>query len=114
MITPIGDYKDASRRTYRDIDTSGREHNLAYLGLGLAGESGELAGKISKIYRDDNGTLTDDRREDLLDELGDVLWYIQQIATNLDTTLEAVATRNALKLDDRLRRGVISGNGDKR
>jgi len=46
-----------------------------YLGLGLIGETGEVAEHVKKCLRDDEGRLTDERREKLIKELGDVLWY---------------------------------------
>ena len=47
-------------------------------------------------------------------ELGDVLWYLTQICTELDLTLEEVAEANLVKLFDRLERGKIKGDGDNR
>ena len=47
-------------------------------------------------------------------ELGDVLWYLTQICTELDLSLEEVAAENIEKLFDRLERGVIGGEGDVR
>lgn len=94
-------------------------HHTAHLGLyypalKLAGEAGEVAEKIGKMYRDDAGILTAERRLALLDELGDPLWYITEIAHRLGFSLEDVARRNNEKLADREERGVIKGDGDKR
>jgi NTP pyrophosphatase (non-canonical NTP hydrolase) len=86
---------------------------LLYVGLGL-GEAGELQGKIKKILRDDNGVITDEKREVILDELGDVLWYCARIADELGTGLEDVAMNNLAKLHDRAKRGVLKGSGDNR
>ena len=47
-------------------------------------------------------------------ELGDVLWYVAQIATELGTDLETVARVNIMKLGDRKERGVLGGSGDDR
>ena len=49
-----------------------------YVRLGLISEVGEVAGQVKRIIRDDGGVLTPERREKLLDELGDVLWYWAQ------------------------------------
>jgi NTP pyrophosphatase (non-canonical NTP hydrolase) len=87
---------------------------LAYTIIGLASEVGEIAGKYKKCIRDDGSILTEERKEQLLDELGDVLWYAARIAAELRTSLEDVLQRNHDKLEDRLARDVIKGSGDNR
>jgi len=93
-----------------------RENNmdLIYTVLGLAGEAGELANKVKKIIRDDKGILSKEIKDALRAELGDVLWYIAGIAESLDISLDEVAFKNLVKLQDRQERGKISGSGDKR
>jgi NTP pyrophosphatase (non-canonical NTP hydrolase) len=86
---------------------------LAYVGLGL-GESGEVQGKIKKILRDDNGEVTEAKRLALAKELGDMLWYVSQTATELGLSLEEVASANLAKLASRKERGVLQGDGDER
>ena len=88
--------------------------NLLYPTLGLCGEAGEVAEKIKKMVRDDAGRLTDERRDALAKELGDVLWYLAQIATEADLDLDAVAEANLEKLSSRQRRNVLQGSGDDR
>jgi NTP pyrophosphatase (non-canonical NTP hydrolase) len=66
------------------------------------------------VIRDDGGTLTDERRRAMSKELGDVLWYVAQIASELGLDLEEVAQANLEKLLSRQRRGVLSGSGDDR
>jgi len=90
------------------------EHALTYLGLGIASEAGEVAGKIKKVVRDDAGHVSATKRADILDEVGDVVWYAIRLCDELDTTLHAVVERNLLKLKSRKQRGVISGSGDQR
>jgi NTP pyrophosphatase (non-canonical NTP hydrolase) len=53
-------------------------------------------------------------REALKQELGDVLWYLAQICTELNLTLEEVAESNLEKLFSRLERNAIRGDGDTR
>ncbi len=90
------------------------DHPIVYPTMGLANEAGEVAGKIKKIFRDKGGTISADDRGALKKELGDVLWYLTQICTELDLTLEEVAEYNVEKLASRLERGVITGDGDDR
>ncbi|WP_337845119.1 nucleoside triphosphate pyrophosphohydrolase family protein [Thermus sp.] len=89
-------------------------HRLLYPTLGLVGEAGELANKVKKVLRDHGGVLTEEAREALLLELGDVLWYVAQVATDLGVSLEAVAQKNLEKLRSRAERGRIGGSGDLR
>lgn len=87
---------------------------FVYPTLGLAGEAGEVAEKIKKVMRDSNGEVSEEKREEIKKELGDVLWYVSQIATELDLPLEDVAKSNLEKLFSRLERGAIHGSGDNR
>jgi NTP pyrophosphatase (non-canonical NTP hydrolase) len=104
-------YQRESRKTWNLIHT---DHPIVYPTLGLASEAGELAGKVKKIFRDKGGAISPEDREALKHELGDVLWYLTQIATELDLTLEEVAGTNIRKLFSRLERGQIKGEGDNR
>jgi len=88
------------------------EYKLTYPTLGLAGEAGEVAEKVKKIVRD--GKDIKKEAHEIAKELGDVLWYVAQIATELGTDLETVARRNLMKLEDRQNRGVLGGSGDDR
>ena len=105
------DYQTKSRRTanYPSIG-----HPVIYPTLGLTSEAGEVAGKIKKIFRDKGGVIGAAEREALKGELGDVLWYLAQVCTELDLSLDDVAGHNLEKLFSRLERGKISGEGDNR
>lgn len=87
---------------------------LLYTSLGLVSEAGEVAGKVKKILRDDESVISPDRHEQLVDELGDVLWYCAMVADELGITLSYAAMRNIDKLEDRMNRGKIQGSGDNR
>jgi NTP pyrophosphatase (non-canonical NTP hydrolase) len=87
---------------------------VTYTALGLAGEAGEVADAVKKMIRDDDGSLSWERREKLHDELGDVLWYVAQLCDASGLTMEAVASRNIEKLKDRQQRGKLHGSGDAR
>jgi NTP pyrophosphatase (non-canonical NTP hydrolase) len=104
-------YQQRSRQTARYPDVG---HNTTYPTLGLCGEAGEVADKIKKVMRDCGGVLDDQVREDLRLELGDVLWYLAQLATELDLDLAEIAEANLAKLASRAARNVIAGSGDRR
>ena len=104
-------YQQESRRTWSVIPMN---HSIVYPTLGLVNEAGEVAGKIKKIFRDKDGQIGDEDRQALKQELGDVLWYLTQICTELDLTLEEVAEANLTKLLSRLERNQIRGEGDHR
>ena len=87
---------------------------LLYVALGLAGEAGEFANKVKKILRDHNGQVTEDVRDKLVGELGDVLWYVSRAAQELGTSLFYVKHHNVEKLRSRRERNTISGTGDDR
>ena len=90
------------------------ESKIEYLALGLASEAGEVCEKIKKIYRDKDGEMSSNDRLDIRKELGDVLWYISQIACDIDVTLASVATANLEKLRVRKENGTLGGSGDDR
>lgn len=88
--------------------------NFVYPALGLVGEAGEVADKLKKVIRDNDGVLTDPIRDAVALELSDVAWYLAVLAFELDYTLEEVMQMNLDKLASRQQRGVISGSGDNR
>ncbi len=92
------------------------KHRVVYPALGLGNEAGEVMGKIKKWLRGDDGdgAMSKDRMDLLEGELGDVLWYLSVLASDLGLSLEAVAMHNLDKLQSRKERGVIKGDGDKR
>lgn len=109
------EYQEKSRETaiYPNLGD-----NLPYLALGIAGESGEVADKVKKFIRDAKFTsikdLSVEQKKELTTEIGDVLWYIAQLATELDMSLEAVAQQNIDKLQGRKQHGTLRGSGDNR
>ncbi len=107
----LSDYQTRSRATAVYPDAGA---NLLYPTLGLCGEAGEVAEKIKKMIRDDGGVLSDDRREALAKELGDVMWYVAQVATEANLDLDQIAEANLAKLLSRRDRNVLSGSGDDR
>lgn len=107
----LSDYQRRSRAT-AVYPNAGAD--LTYPALGLCGEAGEVAEKVKKMLRDDGGVLTAQRRAALASELGDVLWYIAQVATEAGLELDEVASDNLEKLLSRQARAVLGGSGDQR
>lgn len=83
---------------------------LQYLSLGLSSEVGEFNGKLAKWLRKDG----EYPKEDIIDELGDVLWFVSELARLHNTDLSVLAQRNLDKLSSRQERGVLKGSGDNR
>lgn len=82
--------------------------------LGLAGEAGEAADKVKKILRDKGGFASMEDRVELAKELGDVLWYVANVARYLDIDLSEIAKNNIDKLESRKKRNKLHGEGDNR
>lgn len=87
---------------------------VVYTALGLASEAGEVAGKVKKALRDEGGTISAARREAILGEVGDVLWYAARLADDLDASLGDVMEANLDKLASRNTRNALMGDGDNR
>jgi NTP pyrophosphatase (non-canonical NTP hydrolase) len=119
ILVTIVSIKKMQLNVYQDVATATllpSADNLAYLVTGLSAESGEVAGKYAKFLRDSNKSPKDyfNLREDLVKELGDVLWFVAIMANNLDYSLESVANINLIKLNSRQQRGTLKGSGDER
>lgn len=110
----INEYqKDAFNTAIYPNAGTGVWEALSYCGLGL-GEAGEIQGKIKKVLRDEGGLLTDKAKREIAKEMGDLLWYVACLATEMGYSLEDIATGNIAKLADREERGVLKGSGDNR
>lgn len=100
-----------------DVGTSAQDNldpGWMYYVLGILGESGELAEKVKKLYRDHGGKLTPELKKNIELELGDVLWYITRLADVLGIDLADVASSNVAKLQSRMHRNKLHGDGDHR
>lgn len=82
--------------------------------IGLNGEVGEVSEKLKKVIRDKKGFISDETKHVLMVELGDVLWYISQLCTELNILLDDVAKFNLDKLQSRKMLGTLHGSGDDR
>ena len=87
---------------------------IIYPALGLCGESGEVAGKVKKVIRDNNSEFTSEKKAEIAKEIGDVLWYCATLSKDLGYTLDEIAEINYQKLHSRQLRGKLGGNGDNR
>ena len=107
----LNEYQTKSKATalYPNVGS-----NFVYPTLGLAGEAGEVADKVKKVIRDKNGVFGLEEKRQIKLELGDVLWYIAQLSSELGFDLNDVALANLDKLSRRSNRGQISGSGDNR
>lgn len=85
-----------------------------YYAVAVAGEAGEILEHVKKNLRDDGGELSSERREKIIKEMGDVLWYLAVCADRLDVGLDEVAQINLDKLAARKENGTLHGDGDDR
>ena len=112
------DFREYQIKTRITDKGAGPEHGLTpgwvYYVLGIAGETGELVEKIKKHFRDDYGQMTEEKKKEIVKEMGDCLWYHARLADVLDIDLNMVADTNIEKLLDRKKRNKIHGEGDKR
>tara|TARA_B110001454_G_scaffold110013_1_gene103314 strand:- start:727 stop:1059 length:333 start_codon:yes stop_codon:yes gene_type:complete len=105
----FAEYQASARRTALYPADEG----IIYTTLGLVGESGEIAEKVKKVIRDNGGNF-EDAKEAIALELGDVLWYVANLAFELGHNLEDIAAINIQKLASRADRGQLQGDGDNR
>ena len=107
-------YKDMTLSSYQKAAAGTAiyetQHAIIYPALGLAGEAGEVAEKIKKMLRDSNRISSDE----IVKELGDVVFYATAIANYFNSDLTEVLQVNMEKLNSRAKRGVIKGSGDNR
>jgi len=90
------------------------KYSIIYPTLGLVGEAGEVAEKVKKVIRDNNGDFNIERKEEIAKELGDILWYIANTANDLGYGLDTIAEMNISKLKSRQERNKLKGEGDNR
>ncbi|MCS6961908.1 MAG: nucleoside triphosphate pyrophosphohydrolase family protein [Deltaproteobacteria bacterium] len=107
----FSEYQKKSRKTaiYPNLG-----NNYVYPLLGLAGETGEIFEKFKKLIRDNNGVISNEFKEAITLELGDILWYVSNLCSELKISLEEVAKKNLEKLFARKKRGKLHGSGDYR
>ena len=111
---------------------------LSYCAHKLAGEAGEFNDHLGKSMRDDGimdakmdftsyeedtpihcyyvvvKSLTPERKDYLIHEIGDCLWYLSALCNELGISLFTAALMNLKKLKSRTDREMLQGSGDKR
>ena len=107
-------FKNGQMKYSKDGIMLATEPGLLEKVLGLPGEAGEAADKFKKILRDKRGVISAEDREEIVKELGDVMWYTAMIAEYLEVPFSEVASRNINKLESRFKRDKIHGEGDNR
>ena len=110
----LDEYQDAARSTA----LYPQEVRVLYPTLKLSGEAGEVAEKLGKLMRDEayvpGAELSEVQRNAMAAELGDVMWYVANLAADLGLSLDEVGRGNLEKLASRKARGVLHGSGDDR
>lgn len=96
-VSDFATYPDAGERSAVELN---------YTVLALCGEAGELANELKKAFHKDRfgyqqRCLTPERREKMIQELGDVEWYAKRVAFALAVDATEVARLNIAKLDER-------------
>lgn len=109
-------YPEAIRRGVQQLslEDAHRLLRIQYCTLKLNGEAGEVAEHIGKALRDDFGLITHERRAELEKEIGDVMWYVSQLCTELELDLGLVMQANIAKLAKRQQEGTLHGEGSNR
>ena len=104
----LDEYQDAARRTL-NVDWSLKDQQ-ANAALGLAGEAGEVADLYKKILYHGHQVpaLT------IVDELGDVLWYLAAVASLEGLSLGDIAAANIAKLRVRYPNGFSQEDSQRR
>ncbi len=106
------EYEKAALSTV--LSTGDSFKDLLHWVLGITGEAGEVAEKLKKIIRDKDSQVSEQDKQEMAKEIGDVLWYLAVFAHDLGVPLDKIAKQNLDKLASRQKRGVLGGSGDNR
>ena len=101
-------------KLYHEAEISPLLSKILYLCCGLSGETGELLEKVKKVVRDKNCHLSEEDRLLIQLEIGDLLWYLMAIIDEFGFDPDKILELNLLKIQDRVKREVLGGTGDKR
>lgn len=108
LKTSLSEYEDFVTGLASPKSMETFQSRLATAGLGLAGEGGEIADLIKKILF--HGLeYTDEVRDKLIKELGDVMWYVAFAARNVvGISIQEIIDKNVEKLQARYPKGEFS------
>jgi len=105
------DFNSYQKKSRKTAIYPKKDENIVYPVLGIAGE---VSDKIKKILREEKGKVSSENRKEIAKELGDLLWYIAQLATELGLSLNEIAQLNIEKTKSRKKRNKLKGSGDNR
>ncbi len=99
-VMDLREYQERAKNTDRNPAGDPTDHKAMMIPLlGLAGEAGELLSEYKKFLRDGDTHLL--FRERFVEELGDMLWYLSNVATKFGLSLPEIAERNLVKCEQR-------------
>ena len=107
-------FNEYQKKAFETAIYPNKGNNIIYPALGIGGETGEILEKIKKILRDNNSEISKEKKIELVKEIGDVLWYVAALSTELGLNLGEIAEENIRKLSSRKERNKIHGSGDNR
>ena len=108
------DFNEYQKKAFETAIYPNKGNNIIYPALGMGGEAGEILNKIKKILRDENFSISKEKKDELIKEIGDLLWYIAALSTELKINLNDIAEKNIAKLSSRKERNQLHGSGDNR
>lgn len=101
-MTDFTKYQQAAAKTARgSVDMDLQKTRVSVAAMGLAGECGEVVDALKKWVGHDHPF----NREEIVKEMGDVLWYLAELGTALGIDLNEVAEKNEAKLRARYPEG---------
>jgi len=107
-------FNEYQKKAFETAIYPNKGNNIIYPALGIGGETGEILEKIKKILRDNNSEISKEKKIELVKEIGDVLWYVAALSTELGLNLGEIAEENIRKLSSRKERNKLHGSGDNR
>jgi NTP pyrophosphatase (non-canonical NTP hydrolase) len=109
MNPDFDEYQMLTRKVAMKFGTALQEA-LVYYALGVGGEAGEVVDEVKKVAFHGHEL----NKEKLIEELGDVLWYVARMADSLAVPLSEVAGKNMDKLEKRYPDGFSVERSKKR
>ena len=101
------DFEEYQKKVVDSAIYSKNGKDFIYPLFGLGGEVGELLNEVKKIVRRKNSGPNENEKNRIKDELGDVLWYLSQSATEFNLSLDEIARENILKVTSEKHRDKV-------